>query len=152
MPAIPRLPHVLYGTGCYNPEQWPEGVWYEDVRAVREAGVVMVPGAAPASGVFFLRQFLLGLPGEVEEAALVDGVNRFRIFSRIVLLLSKPALITLALLSFLTLPSGLAILENSYATDYPVIMAGGVIATVLVVFTLAQRYVGEGIARSGIKG
>ena len=136
MPAIPRQPAcVLYGAGCYNPEQWPEEVWYEDVRVVCEAGVVMVPGVAPASGVFFLRQFLLRLPGEAEEAALVNRMNRFRVFSRIVLL-SKPALITLTLLSFLTLPLELAILEYSYATDYPVIMAVGMIATVLVVFRI----------------
>ncbi|CAA9439665.1 MAG: ABC transporter, permease protein 2 (cluster 1, maltose/g3p/polyamine/iron) [uncultured Rubrobacteraceae bacterium] len=137
MPAILRQqPRVLYGAGCCNPEQWPEEVWYEDVRTVREAGIVMVPGAASASGVFFLRQFLLGLPREVEEAALVNRMNRFRVFSRIVLLLSKPALITLAFLSFLTLPLELAILEYSYATDYPVIMAGGMIVIVLVVFRI----------------
>ncbi len=134
---------------------------------------VIVPGAAGAFGVFFLRQFFLALPQELEEAALLDGANRFQIFMRIVLPLSKPALATLALLSFLTnyndflwpiyvlfnpesltLPPGLAILGFSYQTDYAVIMAGGVIASipVLIVFLIAQRYVIEGIARSGIKG
>jgi multiple sugar transport system permease protein len=134
---------------------------------------IIVPGAAGAFGVFFLRQFFLALPQELEEAALLDGANRFQIFTRIVLPLSKPALATLALLSFLTnyndflwpiyvlfnpesltLPPGLAILGFSYQTDYAVIMAGGVIASipVLIVFLIAQRYVIEGIARSGIKG
>ena len=134
---------------------------------------IIVPGAAGAFGVFFLRQFFLALPEELEEAALLDGANRFQIFARIVLPLSKPALATLALLSFLTnyndflwpiyvlfnpesltLPPGLAILGFSYQTDYAVIMAGGVIASipVLIVFLIAQRYVIEGIARSGIKG
>ena len=134
---------------------------------------IIVPGAAGAFGVFFLRQFFLALPEELEEAALLDGANRFQIFTRIVLPLSKPALATLALLSFLTnyndflwpiyvlfnpesltLPPGLAILGFSYQTDYAVIMAGGVIASipVLIVFLVAQRYVIEGIARSGIKG
>ncbi len=134
---------------------------------------IIVPGAAGAFGVFFLRQFFLALPQELEEAALLDGANRFQIFTRIVLPLSKPALATLALLSFLTnyndflwpiyvlfnpesltLPPGLAILGFSYQTDYAVIMAGGVIASipVLIIFLIAQRYVIEGIARSGIKG
>jgi multiple sugar transport system permease protein len=134
---------------------------------------IIVPGAAGAFGVFFLRQFFLALPRELEEAALLDGANRLQIFTRIVLPLSKPALATLALLSFLTnyndflwpiyvlfnpesltLPPGLAILGFSYQTDYAVIMAGGVIASipVLIVFLIAQRYVIEGIARSGIKG
>jgi multiple sugar transport system permease protein len=134
---------------------------------------IIVPGAAGAFGVFFLRQFFLALPQELEEAALLDGANRFQIFMRIVLPLSKPALATLALLSFLTnyndflwpiyvlfnpesltLPPGLAILGFSYQTDYAVIMAGGVIASipVLIIFLIAQRYVIEGIARSGIKG
>ena len=134
---------------------------------------IIVPGAAGAFGVFFLRQFFLGLPRELEEAALLDGANRFQIFARIVLPLSKPPLATLALLSFLTnyndflwpiyvlfnpesltLPPGLAILGFSYQTDYAVIMAGGVIASipVLIIFVIAQRYVIEGIARSGIKG
>ena len=134
---------------------------------------IIVPGAAGAFGVFFLRQFFLALPEELEEAALLDGANRFQIFTRIVLPLSKPALATLALLSFLTnyndflwpiyvlfnpesltLPPGLALLGLSYQTDYAVIMAGGVIASipVLIVFLIAQRYVIEGIARSGIKG
>ena len=134
---------------------------------------IIVPGAAGAFGVFFLRQFFLALPDELEEAALLDGANRFQIFARIVLPLSKPALATLALLSFLTnyndflwpiyvlfnpesltLPPGLALLGFSYQTDYAVIMAGGVIASipVLIVFLIAQRYVIEGIARSGIKG
>jgi multiple sugar transport system permease protein len=134
---------------------------------------VIVPGAAGAFGVFFLRQFFLSLPRELEEAALLDGANQFQIFTRVVLPLSKPALATLALLSFLTnwhdflwpiyvlfnpqsltLPPGLAILQNAYTTDYAVIMTGGVIASipVLIIFIIAQRYVIEGIARSGIKG
>jgi len=54
----------------------------------------------------------------------------------------------------LTLPPGLGQLQNAYTTDYPVIMAGGVLASipVIVLFTFAQRYVIEGVARSGIKG
>lgn len=134
---------------------------------------VIVPTAAGAFGVFFLRQFFVSLPIELEEAALIDGANQFQVFTRIVLPNSKPALATLTVLSFLTnwneflwpvyvlfspnrltLPPGLSILQGNYSTDYPVVMAGGVIASipVLIVFFIAQGYIIEGVSRSGIKG
>jgi multiple sugar transport system permease protein len=134
---------------------------------------VIVPGAAGAFGVFFMRQFFLSLPKEIEEAALIDGANRFQIFSRIILPLAKAPLATLAILSFLTnwndflwpvyvlfnppnftLQPGLSILQSSYTTNYTVIMAGGVIATALplILYMFAQRYIIEGVARSGVKG
>lgn len=141
--------------------------WLDSLTAV------VVPGAAGAFGVFFLRQFFLSLPGELEEAALIDGANRFTIFRSIILPLSKPALATLALLAFLTnwndflwplyvlfsadrltLQPGLSTLQSAYTTDYATIMAGGVIASipVLVLFVLTQRFVIEGVSRSGLKG
>lgn len=134
---------------------------------------LIVPEAAGAFGVFFLRQFFLSLPREIEEAALLDRANRFQIFIDIVLPLSKPALATLAVLSFLnnwnnflwpvyvlfnpenlTLPAGLATLQNTYSTDYAVVMAGAVVASVpvLLVFMFAQRFVIEGVAGSALKG
>jgi multiple sugar transport system permease protein len=135
--------------------------------------VVVVPGAASAFGVFFLRQFFLTLPHELEEAAILDGANQWQVFLRVVLPLSKPALATLTVLSFLTnwndflwpiyvlfsadrltLPAGLGLLQGAYIADYPVIMAGAVLASVpaLILFVLAQRYVIEGVSRSGLKG
>jgi len=134
---------------------------------------LIVPGAASAFGVFFLRQFFLSLPPDLEEAALLDGANHFQIFVRIVLPLSKPALATLAVLSFLanwndfiwpvyvifspeqmTLPPGLATLQGAYRVDFPVLMAGAFISSipVLILFTFTQRYVIEGVSRSGLKG
>ena len=134
---------------------------------------VIVPGAAGAFGVFFLRQFFLSLPAEIEEAALIDGANRFQIFTRIILPLSKAPLATLAILSFLTnwndflwplyvlfnapnftLQPALGILQSSYTTNYTIIMAGGVLATVLplILYLFAQRYIIEGVSRSGLKG
>ena len=141
--------------------------WLDNLLAV------IVPGAAGAFGVFFLRQFFVSMPHELEEAALVDGANRLQIFLRIILPLSKAPLATLAVLSFLvnwndflwpvyvlfspkslTLPPGLSILQNAYTTDYAVVMAGGVVASVpvLLVFILAQKYVIQGVSRSGLKG
>src|SRR5215218_4944431 len=134
---------------------------------------VIVPGAAGAFGVFFLRQFFVSLPLELEEAALIDGANRFQIFLRVILPLSRAPLATLAVLSFLvnwndflwpvyvlfspktlTLPPGLSSLQEAYQTDYQIIMAGGVVASipVLLVFIFAQKYVIRGASRSGLKG
>jgi multiple sugar transport system permease protein len=134
---------------------------------------LVVPGAAGAFGVFFLRQFFAMLPAELEEAALIDGANQWQIFTRVVLPNSKPALATLAVLSFLanwndfiwpiyvlfsperlTLPAGLRLLQGAYTTDYPVIMAGAFVASVpvLILFVFTQRYVIEGVSRSGLKG
>ncbi|MEV0830991.1 carbohydrate ABC transporter permease [Nonomuraea rubra] len=141
--------------------------WLDSLTAL------IVPGAAGAFGVFFLRQFFLGLPRELDEAALMEGANHWHIFWRITLPLSRPALATLAVLSFLsnwndfiwpiyvifspeyfTLPPGLSILQGAYTIHYPVIMAGAVLASipVLILFSVTQRYVIEGISRSGLKG
>lgn len=134
---------------------------------------VIVPSAAGALGVFLLRQFFVSLPRELEEAAVLDGANRFQIFTRIILPLSKAPLATLALISFLAnwndflwpvyvlfspqnlvLQPGLSKLQGAYDTDYAVIMAGGVLASipVLILFLIAQRYIIEGVSRSGVKG
>jgi multiple sugar transport system permease protein len=134
---------------------------------------IIVPSAGGAFGVFFLRQFFSTLPRELEEAATIDGANQWTIFYRVVLPLSRPALSTLAVLSFLTnwndflwpifvlfspnkltLPAGLATLQNAASTNYPLIMAGAVIASVpvIILFTLGQRQVIESVSRSGLKG
>ncbi|MFD2792191.1 carbohydrate ABC transporter permease [Promicromonospora vindobonensis] len=134
---------------------------------------LVVPGAASAFGVFFLCQFFASIPAELEEAALIDGANRWQIFFRVVLPLSKAPLATLGLLSFLaswndflwplyvlfnpsqlTLPAGLATLRGAYATDFPAVMAGAAIASipVLILFAFVQRFVIAGVARSGLKG
>jgi multiple sugar transport system permease protein len=141
--------------------------WLDSLTAV------VVPGAAGAFGVFFLRQFFVSLPPELEEAARLDGASPFQIFYKVILPLSKPALATLAVLSFLTnwndflwplfvlfsperltLQPGLATLQSAFTTDYATIMVGGVIASVpvLILFIFAQRFIIEGISRSGLKG
>jgi multiple sugar transport system permease protein len=134
---------------------------------------IIVPSAGGAFGVFFLRQFFLGLPMELEEAARIDGANTWTIFTRVVLPLSRPALATLGVLSFLTnfndfiwpiyvlfspdqltMPAGLSTLQNAASTNYPLIMAGAVIASVpaIILFIIAQRQIIESVSRSGLKG
>jgi multiple sugar transport system permease protein len=134
---------------------------------------IIVPSAGGAFGVFFLRQFFLSLPAELEEAALLEGANRWQIFTRIVLPLARPSLATLTVLSFLTnwndfiwpiyvlfnpahetLPAGLGTLQNAATTNYPIMMAGAVVASVPVIalFIVAQRHVIQSVAHSGLKG
>lgn len=141
---------------------WLDSIW-----------AVAVPSAGGAFGVFFLRQVFLSFPKEIEEAALLDGANRWQTFTRIVLPLARPALATLAVLSFLTnwnefiwpvyvlfspsrftLPPGLSILQGAYTIDYPVVMAGAVVASipVLILFVVAQRHIIASVARTGLKG
>jgi multiple sugar transport system permease protein len=134
---------------------------------------LIVPGAASAFGVLFLRQFLLSQPRELEEAAILEGANSWQIFTKVILPLSKPALATLAVISFLTnwndfiwpvytlfspenftLPPGLGTLQGAYNINYPVIMAGAALASIpaLILFMVSQRYIIEGVSRSGLKG
>jgi len=134
---------------------------------------VIVPSAASAFGVFFLRQFFLSLPRELEEAARLDGANSFQTFFKVILPLSRPALVTLALLAFLTnwndflwpvyvlfspesqtLPAGLSTLQSANSVRYDLLMAGAVVASlpVLLLFVFLQRFIIEGVSRSGLKG
>lgn len=141
--------------------------WLDQIWAL------VVPGAAGAFGVFFMRQFFLGLPRELEESARLDGANPLRTWWSIVLPNARPALVTLGVLSYLTnwndfiwpiyvlfspekltLPAGLSRLQGAYTIDYPVVMAGAMLAAipVLVLYVFVQRYVIEGVASSGVKG
>lgn len=134
---------------------------------------LIIPSAGGAFGVFFLRQFFASLPVDLEEAALIEGANQWQIFTRIVLPLARPALATLTVLSFLTnwndflwpvyvlfsaehetLPAGLSTLQSSATTNYPLAMAGAVVASVpvLILFVAAQRHVIQSVTHSGLKG
>ncbi|WP_169081773.1 carbohydrate ABC transporter permease [Paenibacillus sp. PL91] len=135
---------------------------------------IIVPAALlNAFGVFLLRQFFRGIPKEMEEAAIVDGANRFTIYTRIMLPLVKPALSALGIFTFLgmwnnffypliflnspeqfTVPMMLNLYRGMYATDWTLMMAGASIALlpVLVVYMIGQRYIIEGVTLSGIKG
>jgi len=140
---------------------------------INHIGALILPNAATAFGVFFLRQFFRTLPIEYEEAARVDGASRLKVLWRIVLPLSGPALSTLAALTFLdswnnflwpliaitstnnmTLPLGLATFQGAHSTEWPLLMAGNVmsLAPMMVIFFVAQRYFVRSVAATGIAG
>jgi len=136
-------------------------------------GSLILPVAATAFGVFFMRQFFRTLPVEYEEAARVDGASRLTVLWRIVLPLSGPALSTLAALTFLdswnnflwpliavnqtdqmTLPLGLATFQGAHSTEWTLLMAGNVMTLVpiMIVFFAAQRYFVRSVAATGLSG
>ena len=133
---------------------------------------VIVPGAAGAFGVFFMRQFFIGLPKELEESASLDGANRWETFYKVLLPLARPAIATLVLLTFLTnwndflwpiytlfspdkqtLPAGLSTLQSANSVRYDLLMAGAMISAVpvLIIYAFTQRFIVEGIASAGMK-
>lgn len=134
---------------------------------------LFMPNLFSAFGTFLLRQFFMSLPKELEEAAIVDGCGRFRIFGQIMLPLVKPGIVALAIFTIkfawndfmwplivntsmekMTLGPALSTLQGQYTTEYPMQMAGAVLAVVplIVIFFLFQKQFIEGVAQSGIKG
>lgn len=135
------------------------------------AGVVL-PAMASTFGIFLVRQYARGIPGELLEAARIDGAGEARIFVQIVLPLLKPVIVTLAIFTFLiawndfmwplivltgqehyTLPIGLASLSREHAQDVELMMAGAVVTVlpVLVLFLLLQRYYLQGLLLGSVK-
>jgi multiple sugar transport system permease protein len=134
---------------------------------------LILPYLAAPLGVFLMRQYFLGLPDELIQAARVDGASEFRIFWNVMLPLCGPALATLAILTFLgswnnfiwplvvaqtedryTLPVALALYSvGQNATQYGVLLAGAVVVVlpVIAIFLALQRYFVQGIAMTGIK-
>lgn len=133
---------------------------------------LILPRATNAFGIFFLRQFFLSIPKELEDAARVDGASDFKIYRSIVLRMSVPALLTLGLFHFMynwndllwplivstnssmyTLSSGLALFLGQHVIQYGLIMAGSVLAIVpmVIAFLLIQRRFVESIATSGLR-
>ena len=134
---------------------------------------LIVPNALfSAFGVFLLRQFIKGLPGELEESAILDGADRWRIYWQIILPLIKAPLAALAIFSFLaqwnsfftpniflsspekfTVPLLLNQFRGLYIADWTLMMAAAAIAVVpvLIVYLLGQRHIIEGVALTGLK-
>ncbi|MCJ1714625.1 carbohydrate ABC transporter permease [Curtobacterium sp. VKM Ac-2922] len=133
---------------------------------------VILPSAASAFGVFLARQFLLGIPKELIEAARIDGAGHAGVFFRIVLPMARPLIAVLFFMSLLqawndfawplialrenrlfTLPIGLLYLQGQFNSDYGATMAFALldVVPIVVVFLLFQRWFVQGFARSGIR-
>ncbi len=133
----------------------------------------VVPGFTSAFGTFLLRQFFKSLPNELAEAAKIDGSGPFRTFFWIMLPLARPGLVAFGIFSTLwswnellwpliilnspdkiTLSVGLATMEGEYVSNYPVMMAGALLAVLpmIALFFVLQRQFIEGIALTGSKG
>ena len=131
-----------------------------------------LPMIVSAFGVFFMRQAMLGIPKEVEEAAILDGAGHFRIFAKIAIPLTIPALSALCILAFMsvwnaflwpliilfspekmTIPLGLANLHGEHNTDWPMVMAGTTLAVIPIalVYIILQRQITQSFLTAGLK-
>jgi multiple sugar transport system permease protein len=134
---------------------------------------LILPFLTQPIGVFLMRQFMLGIPEPLMEAARIDGAGELRVFARIVMPLCGPPLATLGILTFLgswnnflwplvaaqsqdmyTLPVALSLYSTGQqATDYGLLLAGAVliITPILLLFVALQRYFIQGVATAGLK-
>lgn len=129
--------------------------------------------AFSAFGVFLMRQFYMSIPNSLMEAARIDGYSEYKIYANIMLPLSKPALSTLTIFTFVTvwndfmgpliylnseklktIQVGLRMFISQYSAEYSLIMAASLISLipVLIIFLSLQRFFVEGVASSGVKG
>lgn len=134
---------------------------------------VIIPGLASIFGIFLVRQYTLGVPDELLDAARMDGASEWRIFVSIVLPVIRPILVTLAIFTFMgtwndfmwplvvlsdarmyTLPVALANLSGEHVQDTELMMAGSVLTVlpVLLVFVALQRYYIAGVTAGSVKG
>lgn len=135
-------------------------------------GALILPTAVNGFGIFLMRQFFQTIPVELEEAAALDGANRWQILWRVMLPLARPALVTLFLFTFIgewndlfkplvfttrpelrTVQLALAEFQEQFTNDWSLLMAAVIIATVpvVVLFLFGQRQFIRGIAATGIK-
>lgn len=134
---------------------------------------LVLPAAFSAFGTFLLRQFMLGIPVALEEAAEIDGANRWQIFWQVILPLSRPGLLTLAIFTFMgnyhsffwplvmmksvekyTLPVGLLFFDSNYGQATHLLMAAVTMSVIplVIIFALLQRQLISGIQTGAVKG
>jgi multiple sugar transport system permease protein len=151
----------------------PLFVMVSSLGLVDSYAALILPFVTTPLGVFLMRQFMLGIPDPLLEAARIDGAGELRIFARIVMPLCGPPLATLGILTFLaswnnflwplvaaqteakyTLPVALSLYSTGQsATNYGLLLAGSVlvIAPIILLFVFLQRYFIQGIASTGLK-
>jgi multiple sugar transport system permease protein len=151
----------------------PTFIVMRELGLIDTLGALIVPSLVTPFAVFLMRQFFLSLPRELEEAAWIDGCSTIGVLFRIVLPLSRPALTTVAILTFLTtwndltwpliainhdtqytLQLGLTTFQGLHHTEWSAVMAGNVITVVpvLLAFLGAQKAFIQSVTASGLKG
>ena len=151
----------------------PQFIMMRNVHLTDTLWSLVLLQAFSAFGVFLMRQFYMSIPEELSEAARVDGLNEYGIYFKIILPLSKPALTTLMVLTFVntwndymgpfiylnstevkTIQLGLRMFVTLYDAQYALIMAASLVSIIPItlIFIFAQRYIIEGIATTGMKG
>ncbi|MEH7081254.1 carbohydrate ABC transporter permease [Neobacillus drentensis] len=151
----------------------PQFIMMREVHLTDTLWSLVLLQAFSAFGVFLMRQFYMSIPEELSEAARVDGLNEYGIYFKIILPLSKPALTTLIVLTFVntwndymgpfiylnstevkTIQLGLRMFVTLYDAQYALIMAASLVSIIpiTIIFIFAQRYIIEGIATTGMKG
>jgi multiple sugar transport system permease protein len=134
---------------------------------------LILPGAFSAFGTFLLRQFMLGIPASLDEAAEIDGASKWQLFWDVILPLSRPGLITLTIFTFIgnyhsffwplvmlksthryTMPIGLLFFDTSQGQQTNLLMAAITMAVVplIVLFIVGQRHLVKGIQMGAVKG
>jgi len=134
---------------------------------------VVLPAFASAYGIFMLRQFFLNIPMELEDAARIDGCNRFRIYWQIIIPMAQPALITIGLFTFMSewssftwplvvlsdwkkypITVGLSLFRDEQFLHWDRTFAASLLATLplIILFFAGQRYIVGGISLTGLKG
>lgn len=150
----------------------PQYLLMRDLGWLNSLKAITVTGMFSAYATFLLRQFFLTMPKDLEEAAKIDGCNHFVIYWRIMLPLATPGIVAISIITILwswndflwplivnnspeemTLSVGLASLQGQYVTNYPMLMAGSLLAIwpMALIFILLQRHFIEGITFTGIK-
>jgi len=141
--------------------------WYNTYQAL------ILPAAFSVFSTFLLRQYFLGIPIDMDEAARMDGAGSLRIWAQVILPLSGPVLATLAIFNFQatwndflwplvitntetmrTIPVGLSSFQGQYSTEWNLLMAGSVVALlpVLLIYVVGQKWFVQGITLSGLGG
>jgi multiple sugar transport system permease protein len=177
--AMPEIGNAIFNTAFFSSSLF---VQFGDTATKFYAGkpigldsyfAMIAPGLFSAYGTFMLRQFFMGLPVDLEDAAKIDGCNLFRVYTNVILPLSKPALATLTIFTFMgswrnfmwplvvsstpemqTLPVMLQTFVSLTRTEYNLLMACNlmVMAPLIIVFLGGQRFFIEGIQLGAVKG
>ena len=173
MKKIPEWLNAVFATDFFSGFLYLKSHYIGHPVGLDSFFALIAPGCFSAYGTFMLRQFLLGISREIEEAALIDGCSAWGVFWHVVVPLAKPALGALAIFTFLgrwraflwplimtdsdsmmVLPVGLAKLSDLYVNDYGLICAGSVLMLVpmIAVFVFFQRWFISGIQLGAVKG